>query len=282
MSIQKTLNVLAGCGFAAIIGVGSVLYDSLQTQNLIIKKLDQKIESIEKDTSDMSKKLDAMIKVPIKSLKPQETSKTDVEGLEFNGITTKDQVNVYFENRGKLPRGLLSNIHFKETSGDCNAVSHVGAIGCFQFMLPTKGYVEEKFGYTFDAYSYIESAEAATDYLNYLYNRIDKRYHSFNSNVKWGLTLAAYNGGLSNAFWWAKSAQEADVKTINELLSYITFKETRQYVKDISFNVFGVSHTIVKGDTLYKISKVYDVKIDKLLADNGSDRLIVGNIIKIK
>lgn len=88
------------------------------------------------------------------------------------------------ENNNHLPRGLLSAVMHQESAGDPYAQSRAGAQGLFQFMRPTA----KDMG-LIDRTHPQDSAIAAADYLEKLYERYNKDLE---------LTLAAYNWGLGN------------------------------------------------------------------------------------
>ncbi|WP_133619215.1 lytic transglycosylase domain-containing protein [Hydromonas duriensis] len=88
------------------------------------------------------------------------------------------------EQKNNLPRGLLSAVMHQESAGNPNAKSTAGAQGLFQFMRPTA----RDMGLN-DRTHPEDSARAAAEYL-------DKLYERYNKNLE--LTLAAYNWGLGN------------------------------------------------------------------------------------
>lgn len=88
------------------------------------------------------------------------------------------------ENDNQLPHGLLSAVMHQESAGNPNAQSRAGAQGLFQFMRPTA----KDLG-LIDRTHPEESARAAAEYL-------DKLYERYNKNIE--LTLAAYNWGMGN------------------------------------------------------------------------------------
>lgn len=278
---------MAGGAAMASFTVSVAAFITLQDLKIDISRVDEKVENINVEVKKIEDNVENLVPVDLslvdtkKGISYNKENNISVDEIKF-GVSTKQEINDYYENTRNLPTGLLSSLHFKETSGDCRAVSHVGAKGCFQFMPNTKKYIEQRFDFVFDENSYKESSEAATIYLTYLYDKIDGYYSNLNYNVKWGLTLAAYNAGPKHALRWAKKSSENDVKTISELLNYINYGETRNYVRDITYVLFGLNHKIKDGETLYSISKEYDVSVNTLIASVGTTKIFPGQVIKIK
>lgn len=133
-------------------------------------------------------------------------------------LLSKQEINTQLEAQYGLPAGLLAAIHQEETSGNCNAISHVGAQGCFQFMPKTQQYIADKFGYAFNPYDYEQSAKGAAIYLSYLEGKVSN--WSIRPQDKWHWVLASYNAGATNAYKFAQQGK-------------ITFPETRKYVYGI-------------------------------------------------
>jgi hypothetical protein len=151
---------------------------------------------------------------------------------------SKQHINFTLETEYKLPKGLLSAVHYKETSGNCKAKSSAGAIGCFQFRLITIKDIKQRFSYSFDPYNYAESAKAAAMKLSYLANRIQSNYNT-NYEITWSLTLAAYNSGYSTVAnqGWAKTAA-GWATSYRGVANIIDYPETSNYVRSISKELF--------------------------------------------
>lgn len=177
---------------------------------------------------------------------------------------TKESINTDIEHRFGLPNGILHQVHMKETSGRCHVESKVGAQGCFQFMPITIKHIEQKFNVKIEPFDYKSSAQGSALYLVYLKEKLYKAYPNLNNEVLWGLTLAAYNAGPSNGLRWAKEAH--GIKTVSELSEIISFHESRNYTLDIGEKVFGKKHVVKSGESLYSISKKYNININKLIA----------------
>ena len=94
--------------------------------------------------------------------------------------------------------------------------------------------IKQRFNYTFDPTNYEQSAKAAAMKLAYLANRFKTSYKT-NHTTTWSLALAAYNAGYTNVvnLGWATKAATNN-KPVH---TYITFKETKNYVKVISKQV---------------------------------------------
>ena len=194
---------------------------------------------------------------------------------------SKEKINTWIESEFSLPNGMLKAIHLKETSGNCRAKSWVGAEGCFQFMPKTRKYVENKFNINIDPFEYESAARGSSMYLEYLKNKINKHYPDLRENVKWSLTLASYNAGPKNGLKWAKIAKSKNIRTVESLTKYITFKETRRYVNIISKQIFSVEYEVKKGDTLYAISSKYGVPVENLIATTGGENIKIGQLITL-
>lgn len=121
------------------------------------------------------------------------------------------------EKDNGLPRGLLSAVMHQESAGDPNAQSRAGAQGLFQFMRPTA----RDMGLT-DRTHPEESARAASEYLNKLYDR-------YNNNVE--LTLAAYNWGMGNVDNYIKP--KANGSTYDRFRLIKMPEETQNYIARI-------------------------------------------------
>ena len=196
-------------------------------------------------------------------------------------VTNKYEINYEIEKEFNLPNGLLFSVHLTETSGRCKVVSNAGAKGCFQIMPTTEKYIEEKFNIVINPTDYKSSAKGSAMYLTYLKEKIEKYYPELNNEVQWGLALASYNAGATYGLRWAKIIDELNVKTITEASEFITYDETRNYMKTIGEAVFGIKYTVEYGDTLYSISKKANVNLDTLLASLGTSNIIPGQIIKV-
>lgn len=146
---------------------------------------------------------------------------------------TKNEINKFVSKKYDLPANLLASQHFKETSNRCNVKSKANAKGCFQFNDITIKHLKNKHGYTFNPYDYAESAEASAIYLNELKNRF--KVYGFNQKVLWSVTLAAYNGGPSQAHKWAKKLHKQ--ATFKDLVYVIDWQETRNYVYSIGHKI---------------------------------------------
>jgi soluble lytic murein transglycosylase len=114
---------------------------------------------------------------------------------------------------------------YVESNFDANACSYKGAIGLMQIMpqtgewaaqrLKIKDFTSEKL------YNPNMNIKIGCWYLNNLQSQ-------FNGDLD--LVLAAYNGGSGNVRKWLKNKEySSDGKTI----SYIPFKETREYVQKV-------------------------------------------------
>lgn len=195
---------------------------------------------------------------------------------------SKKQINSEIEKEYNLPTGMLSAIHEKETSGRCKVTSDAGAVGCFQIMPTTEKYIEKKFNVDIDPTNYRSSAKGSAIYLVYLKHKIERHYPELNNEVQWGLALASYNAGPVYGLKWAHKVEKNKIKTVSEATKFITYKESRQYVKDIGEAVFGEKYTVKSGDTLFGIAKKKNVSVDTLLAEVGTSDIKPGQVIRIE
>lgn len=111
-----------------------------------------------------------------------------------------------YEKMYGLPSGMMTAVHMKESAGDPNATSPVGAQGGFQIMPNTAKYLGLK---PKESYDMSKATPAAAKYLGELYDK-------FQGNIE--KTLAAYNAGPGN---------------VTKYNGIPPFKETQDYVKKV-------------------------------------------------
>lgn len=163
-----------------------------------------------------------------------------------------------------------------ESSFRTDPVSPSKAAGMFQFKRDTA----RAFGLRVDRHvdernMPLKAGRAAARYLLYLH----KKFKS------WELVLAAYNWGEGDL---RRAMAKHGKNSWDEIRPYVR-KETRDYVPKIkAAAIIGnrhlnqhkaevKRHTVVKGDTLYRISKTYGVELSRLRQING----IRGNKIRV-
>jgi membrane-bound lytic murein transglycosylase D len=154
-------------------------------------------------------------------------NRKDVMGIKDKGLAYLNMIDNIFTLHG-LPTEL-KYLAIIESRLNSRAVSHVGAVGPWQFMAGTA----RDYGLVVNARrderkDYVKSTHAAARYLKYLYNEFGD----------WLLVLAAYNGGpgyVYNAIKKSKSRNFWD-------LQYYLPEESRNHVKR-----FISTHYILEG-----------------------------------
>jgi membrane-bound lytic murein transglycosylase D len=154
-------------------------------------------------------------------------NRKDVMGIKDKGRAYLNMIDNIFTQHG-LPTEL-KYLAIIESRLNSRAVSHVGAVGPWQFMAGTA----RDYGLVVNAKrderkDYFKSTHAAARYLTYLYNEFGD----------WLLVLAAYNGGpgyVYNAIKKSKSRNFWD-------LQYYLPAESRNHVKR-----FISTHYILEG-----------------------------------
>lgn len=122
-----------------------------------------------------------------------------------------------------LEETLVMAVINVESGWDNNARSKSGAVGVMQVMPSTADEVAKKIDLVgFDLTDFETNVEIGCYYLRYLLDLFDDLR----------LALCAYNAGLNNVRQWLDS----DEYTNDGNLIKIPFKETRDYVKKVSFN----------------------------------------------
>ncbi|MBQ9792083.1 MAG: lytic transglycosylase domain-containing protein [Clostridia bacterium] len=113
-----------------------------------------------------------------------------------------------------------------ESNFNASAKSKVGAMGLMQIMPDTAKEIAFKLkeDYVYEMlYDVDTNIEYGCYYIRYLLNMFDEDYN---------LAIASFNAGFSNVKMWLKNVEYSmDGKN----LTYIPFKETREYVKKVNF-----------------------------------------------
>ena len=122
---------------------------------------------------------------------------------------------------------LIWAVMRQESVFDPEALSYVGARGLMQVMPATQAWIEEQMGEDLapgDAFTPQASIRMGAWYLRFLLDYFD-------GDVQ--LALAAYNGGAGSVEGW-----QADplVSNRDDLLRWIGFGETREYLEQVSLN----------------------------------------------
>ena len=151
----------------------------------------------------------------------------DVMGIKDKGLAYLTMIDNIFTQHG-LPTEL-KYLAIIESRLNSRAVSHVGAVGPWQFMAGTA----RDFGLVVNAKrddrkDYFKSTHAAARYLTYLYNEFGD----------WLLVLAAYNGGPGYVY---NAIKKSKSRNFWELQNYLP-EESRNHVKR-----FIGTHYILEG-----------------------------------
>ena len=125
-----------------------------------------------------------------------------------------------------VPEDLILAVIKVESDFDPNAQSSVGAMGLMQMMPTTFDWLtgKEHLGEYLPPsklYDPEVSIRYGTYYLRYLYQKF---------NCNWETAIAAYNGGEGNVTQWLNDPEYSDSEGN---LTYIPFKETRNYVQKV-------------------------------------------------
>ena len=130
-----------------------------------------------------------------------------------------------YSERFNVPEELIWAVIKTESGFDSSAVSSVGAVGLMQLTEATFNEISTQrlkeglaAGMRYDPDTNIRYG---VWYLSYLYGRFEN----------WNTAFAAYNAGPGNVSKWL---EDSEYSSDGETLSYIPFKETRNYVKKVN------------------------------------------------
>ena len=195
----------------------------------------------------------------------------------------KVKLNVELESIYDLPKGLLAAVHSRETDGNCAVESYAGAQGCFQFLPSTRKEVELLTGHIVDPYDYFDSAKAAAAYFKYLRDSIRRNY-GYEGNVLTALSIAAYHAGITNVLKFLDNVDSPAYSTVADVVQSFPnyWVITRSYVVQVMAQVATQKHVVVKGDTMYSISKKYGLNLTELILYHGTHNIKVGEVIVFK
>ena len=122
-----------------------------------------------------------------------------------------------------VPEELIWAVIKTESDFDASAVSGVGAVGLMQLMPETFNEItNSRLNERLDAgmrYDPETNIRYGTYYLAYLYSRYGN----------WSTAIAAYNAGLGKVDEWLENEDYAK----DDALTYIPYRETRNYVKKV-------------------------------------------------
>ena len=143
-----------------------------------------------------------------------------------------------------IPEYIILSVINTESGFDPEATSHVGAMGLMQ-MMP-------------DTFMWLTSAEHLDENLEAeaLYDpEVSIRYgcyylrYLFVKFYNWDTVFAAYNGGEGNVAQWLTDPEYSDGKGN---LTYIPFKETRNYVKKVNKEIKYYKNTYYQSEVSVK------------------------------
>jgi soluble lytic murein transglycosylase len=143
----------------------------------------------------------------------------EMHPIEYEEYVTK------YASEYNIPEYIIYAIINVESGFDPEATSHVGAMGLMQMMPDTFTWLSsaEHLGENLSPTSLYEpevSIRYGVYYLRYLFDK----FHDWNN------VYAAYNGGEGNVAKWLEDSRYSDGKGN---LTYVPFKETRNYVKKV-------------------------------------------------
>lgn len=128
-----------------------------------------------------------------------------------------------YSKKFDVPEFLIYAVMREESRFRKEVVSGAGAVGLMQLMPKTAKYIAQRIGLKVkkEQLSFPDvNIMLGTKYLSRLLKR-------FEGNIFY--TLAAYNGGPTNAKRWITPQK----KDINQFIEDITFRETQNYVKRV-------------------------------------------------
>lgn len=133
---------------------------------------------------------------------------------------------ILYAKKYDLNPALVASVINVESGYKKDSVSSAGAIGLMQIMPSTASEIASKLNIKeYDLSDTKTNIEFGCYYIRYLLNR-------YSNNVD--LTLASYNAGPNNVDNWING----NIKFIDQTKLNIPFKETRNYVKKVHFNLF--------------------------------------------
>lgn len=158
-----------------------------------------------------------------------------VFGFLFDFVATKIECSIYpkpseyaeyvsrYSSEFGVPEELIWAVIKTESDFNASAVSGKGAVGLMQLVKDTFDEITNiRLNERLDAgmrYDPETNIRYGTYYLSYLYARYGN----------WNTAVAAYNAGLGKVDEWLENEEYADGNT----LTYIPYKETRNYVKKV-------------------------------------------------
>lgn len=146
-------------------------------------------------------------------------NRKDVLSIKEKGIAHLNMIDEVFTQHG-LPTEL-KYLAIIESRLSPKAVSHVGAVGPWQFMAGTaRDYGLVVNGKKDERKDYLKSTHAAARYLKYLYNEFGD----------WLLVLAAYNGGPGYVYSAIKKSKSRNFWVLQNYLPTESSNHVKRYI----------------------------------------------------
>ena len=139
----------------------------------------------------------------------------------------KDSLISYSREYGVDP-DLVAAVIKTESNYNDEAESQKGAMGLMQIMPDTGTWISETIGMSDFSIEMLRAPDTNIRFGVWYLNELSKQF-----NGEYDCVIAAYNGGPGNVNKWLQN-QEYSSNGIN--LDTIPFKETRNYVKSVTFN----------------------------------------------
>ena len=162
---------------------------------------------------------------------------------KIHPVEYKDIIEQY-ASEYNIPEYIVLSVINTESSFDPEATSGAGAMGLMQMMPDTFMWLtsEEHLGENLDVTAVYEpevSIRYGCYYLRYLFTKF----------YNWDTVFAAYNGGEGNVTKWLADPEYSDG---NGNLTYIPFKETRNYVKKVNSEIKYYKNTYYQNEVSVK------------------------------
>lgn len=134
---------------------------------------------------------------------------------------------IFYSEKSELDSALIASIINVESSFNAEARSNKNALGLMQIKLETANYINKLNGLNIISENELlipeTNIKVGVEYFKYLINKF--------KNIS--TALAAYNAGETRVRSWLKCK---DYSCDEQTLSYIPYKETRDYVKKVNKN----------------------------------------------
>jgi LysM repeat protein len=206
--------------------------------------------------------------IPLEKYKPTINNKSNQFNFNLRSLKTPQEENMHFfkdQYVNKTPSFkdlieiskpygvdpiILQGIMLKESQGDCSKTSSKKAKGCFQFLKNTA--TEFSLNKRTNGFA---AADTAARYMLWLNKTINGNNADVNNLDNLEYSLAAYNAGKGRVL-------ETGTKRIPQ------FKETINYVNDITGYINGTKHYVQKGELIHDIAQRYNLSEKSLARSN--------------